>query len=76
MPIEMGKLISLRTLSLFLKDLHHLKGYLDIRGLENVKNETDSRNSNLILKKHLRSLNLYWSSGLPETEEEEQAQLM
>ncbi|XP_026400163.1 putative disease resistance protein RGA3 [Papaver somniferum] len=88
MAIEMGKLISLRTLSLFvvgkepgcgiteLKDLQHLKGRLRILGLEHVKSAANARNANLIQKKHLQSLYLCWSSGLPDTEEEEQAQLM
>ncbi|KAI3881569.1 hypothetical protein MKX03_012541 [Papaver bracteatum] len=88
MPIEMGKLISLRTLGLFtvveesscgiteLKDLQHLKGDLEIRGLEHVKSAADARNANLILKHHLQSLIFCWSFGIPVTEEEEQAQLM
>ncbi|KAI3844547.1 hypothetical protein MKX03_020364 [Papaver bracteatum] len=88
MSIEMGKLISLRTLSFFiggkesgcgiteLKDLQHLKGDLKIRGLEHVRNETDARSSNLILKHHLQSLQLSWSFGLRDSEEDEQAQLM
>ncbi|KAI3917682.1 hypothetical protein MKW98_021444 [Papaver atlanticum] len=87
MPTEMGKLIFLQTLGVFvvgkesgcgiteLKDLQHLKGDLRIQGLENV-NETDSRNSNLFLKKHLQSLELYWSARLSDTQEEIQAQLL
>ncbi|XP_026420377.1 putative disease resistance protein RGA1 [Papaver somniferum] len=56
-----------------LKDLQYLKGRLRILGLEHVKS---AANANLIQKKHLQSLYLCWSSGLPDTEEEEQAQLM
>ncbi|KAI3959336.1 hypothetical protein MKW98_018926 [Papaver atlanticum] len=88
MPFEMGKLISLQTLGLFvvgkesdcgiteLKDLQHLKGELVIYRLEHVKNAKDARSSNLILKHHLQSLDLCWVSGSPDTEEEEKAQIL
>ncbi|KAI3968611.1 hypothetical protein MKW92_028141 [Papaver armeniacum] len=88
MPFEMGKLISLQTLGLFvvgkesgcgiteLKDLQHLKGELVIYRLEHVKNAKDAGSSNLILKHHLQSLDLCWVSRYPDTEEEEQAKLL
>ncbi|KAI3907960.1 hypothetical protein MKW98_003605 [Papaver atlanticum] len=83
MPKDMGKLIFLQTLSLFivgeetgcgiteLKDLHHLKGELVIKGLEHVKNSADAGNSNLVEKQYLESIKLYWSSSRAGTEEEE-----
>ncbi|KAK8626938.1 hypothetical protein V6N13_134567 [Hibiscus sabdariffa] len=74
MPVGLGQLTCLRKLSKFvvgkdkgggideLKELA-LEGELSITGLCNVKNSTEAKNANLIEKKNLRSLELYWRSG-------------
>jgi len=69
MPLNIGKLRNLRTLSTFvvgskagygLAQLHSLKlgGTLRIEGLENVPNEWDAKQANLIGEKELNILHL------------------
>ncbi|WJX66335.1 hypothetical protein P8452_50900 [Trifolium repens] len=71
MPFNIGGLTHLRTLNLLivgsktgfgLAELRNLRvgGKLHIKGLENVSNETDTREANLIGKKELNELNLSW----------------
>ena len=74
-PRGTGRLTSLKTLRYFfvsgkddnkgckleeLKNLNHLQGTLEIRGLGNVANVTEAKNAQLKKKKHLRDLNLYF----------------
>uniref|UniRef100_A0A6N2N779 AAA+ ATPase domain-containing protein n=1 Tax=Salix viminalis TaxID=40686 RepID=A0A6N2N779_SALVM len=72
MPFGMGQLTCLRKLSLFivgkeegrhigeLERLNNLAGELKITDLVNVKNLTDAKSANLILKTALLSLTLSW----------------
>ncbi|XP_042485396.1 putative disease resistance protein RGA4 [Macadamia integrifolia] len=72
MPIGIGKLIHIQTLSMFivgkksgycineLKGLN-LRGELQIRDLENVKNSVDAKEANLMEKRNLNWLTLSWS---------------
>ncbi|XP_043701823.1 putative disease resistance protein RGA3 [Telopea speciosissima] len=72
-PIGIGRLIHLQTLSMFimgkkggcgiseLQGLNNLRGPLHIKGLENMKNSMDAEEANLIRKRNLDSLTLSWS---------------
>ncbi|OAY76363.1 Disease resistance protein RGA2 [Ananas comosus] len=71
MPSGIGQLSCLRTLPIFvaggrnkcsLGELNrlNLKGRLDIRKLENVKNAEEAKEANLIGKQNLQSLHLSW----------------
>lgn len=73
-PPGIGELTSLQRPSVFivgedsahqisqLKELN-LRGELSIRGLENVRNLEDVKAANMITKRNLASLNLFWTSG-------------
>ncbi|KAK9057503.1 hypothetical protein SSX86_022339 [Deinandra increscens subsp. villosa] len=75
MPIGIGKLTSLQTLSKVLigendefkisdlKGLLHLRGQLSIEGLHKVINVVDAKEANLQQKKGLRDLEMKWSDG-------------
>ncbi|XP_019445228.1 PREDICTED: putative disease resistance protein RGA3 [Lupinus angustifolius] len=74
LPPNIGKLKCLKTLSTFIVDsrpgfglaeLHDLQlgGKLHIRGLENVKSESDARQSNLVGKKYLNCLCFSWDGN-------------
>nr|GEX24975.1 hypothetical protein [Tanacetum cinerariifolium] len=79
MPLGVGKLKSLQTLSKIiiggendfsitqLKDLKNLSGSVSIRGLNNVKEATEAREANLSQKK-LNELELKWSGSKKETD--------
>ncbi|KAL0010268.1 hypothetical protein SO802_005376 [Lithocarpus litseifolius] len=82
-PKGIGKLSSLRSLDKFiiggindieecklgeLKNLNHLKGYLEIKDLKNVKDVQEAENAQLKNKIHLRKLSL-WFRGQAEDEE-------
>ncbi|WJX71257.1 hypothetical protein P8452_55270 [Trifolium repens] len=71
MPFNIGRLTHLRTLNLLIVDSNtgfglaelrnlRLGGKLHIKRLQNVSNETDTREANLIGKKELSKLNLSW----------------
>ncbi|KAA8540326.1 hypothetical protein F0562_024755 [Nyssa sinensis] len=75
-PRGIGRLSSLRTLSKFvvscnregcrieeLNKLNHLRGHLEISGLENVTDADEARKADLMNKNHLRSLDLVFSFG-------------
>ncbi|XP_058108259.1 putative disease resistance protein RGA3 isoform X2 [Magnolia sinica] len=76
LPHGIGRLTSLRTLSKFivgkgmecrigeLKNLNLLQGKLAIYHLERVLNESDAMEAELMNKKHLRHLELYFGRGL------------
>ncbi|XP_058108275.1 putative disease resistance protein RGA3 [Magnolia sinica] len=80
-PHWIGRLTSLRTLSKFivgegmecrigeLKNLNLLQGKLTIYHLERVLNEGDAKEAELMNKKHLRSLELYFDDRLEEQSE-------
>ncbi|XXG41250.1 hypothetical protein AAC387_Pa01g1755 [Persea americana] len=73
MPPRIGRLTSLRTLSLFVvgresgHGIEELKGMLNLRGsiciskLENVMNEEEAKTANLSSKEFLHELELQWS---------------
>jgi hypothetical protein len=76
LPQGIGRLSNLRTLSKFcigenregcnvgeLKNLNHLRGHLEISGLEKVRNVNEVMEANLKNKEHLRSLDLAFSFG-------------
>ncbi|KAJ4847528.1 hypothetical protein Tsubulata_003952 [Turnera subulata] len=71
MPAGMGGLTGLRKLSMFIvgkEDGHgieelrvlNLEGELSIKDLQNVKYSANARSANLMLKKNLLSLQLFW----------------
>ncbi|TQD76510.1 hypothetical protein C1H46_038001 [Malus baccata] len=72
MPVEMGRLKSLRTLTAFvvgkstgsgigeLRELQHLQGRLCISNLQNVVDVVDALEANLKNKKELNDLELAW----------------
>ncbi|XP_021834548.1 putative disease resistance protein At3g14460 [Prunus avium] len=74
MPVQMGRLKSLRTLTTFcvgksngstigeLRELSHLEGKLSILKLNNVVDGRDAWRANLKNKKDLKELELAWSS--------------
>ncbi|PIA30659.1 hypothetical protein AQUCO_05400038v1 [Aquilegia coerulea] len=79
MPLGLGQLTSLQTLSVFvvgrdrigckLNELHslrHLRGKLTIKNLENVVNARDSADANLMEKPNLEELKLVWNEKLVE----------
>ncbi|KAH7576039.1 hypothetical protein JRO89_XS02G0280900 [Xanthoceras sorbifolium] len=80
MPSNIGKLISLRTLSDFvvgkstdcglkeLKTLKHLRGRLRISRLENVNDAMDAKEADLSSKKDLTVLVLEWTHWRPRNE--------
>ncbi|KAJ4962940.1 hypothetical protein NE237_022879 [Protea cynaroides] len=74
MPIGIGRLRHLQTLSIFIVGMKsgcriselqglNLKGQLHIKGLEKVKNSMDAKEANLIRMINLESLTLSWSSN-------------
>ncbi|KAJ6989397.1 hypothetical protein NC653_022087 [Populus alba x Populus x berolinensis] len=76
LPQGIGRLSNLRTLSKFcigengegcnvgeLKNLNHLRGHLEISGLEKVRDVNEVMEANLKNKEHLRSLDLAFSFG-------------
>nr|GFB35600.1 NBS-LRR resistance-like protein [Tanacetum cinerariifolium] len=79
MPLGVGKLKSLQTLSKIiiggendfsitqLKDLKNLSGSVSIKGLNKVKEATEAREANLSQKK-LNELELEWSGSKKETD--------
>ncbi|KAL5789187.1 hypothetical protein ACOSQ2_004075 [Xanthoceras sorbifolium] len=83
MPSNIGKLISLRTLSYFivgksadcglteLKTLKHLRGKLRISRLENVNDAMDAKEADLSSKKNLTALVLEWTGWAPRNERKE-----
>ncbi|KAH7576042.1 hypothetical protein JRO89_XS02G0281300 [Xanthoceras sorbifolium] len=83
MPSNIGKLISLRTLSDFvvgkstdrglkeLKTLKHLRGRLRISRLENVNDAMDAKEADLSSKKNLTVLVLEWTGWAPRNEKKE-----
>ncbi|XP_077215909.1 putative disease resistance protein RGA3 [Tasmannia lanceolata] len=76
-PPELGKLISLQTLTIFvvgkesgcgireLKNLTELRGSIRISNLENVIDEKEGKEANLKKKEHLDELTLEWSNDNP-----------
>ncbi|PIA32307.1 hypothetical protein AQUCO_04500127v1 [Aquilegia coerulea] len=80
MPIEMGKLTCLQTLSIFiagsgdghgvkeLQGMDHLGGELEIKGLENVRSFKDAKDANLMGKQNLRTFSLTWGDSHKEEE--------
>lgn len=74
MPIGIGKLIHLQTLPIYivgtgpgeriseLKSLN-LRGELNIKCLENVRDENEAKRANLRAKKYLLHLRLQWGNG-------------
>ncbi|XP_077215801.1 putative disease resistance protein RGA3 [Tasmannia lanceolata] len=76
-PLELGKLISLQTLTKFvarkesgcgireLKNLTELRGAIHISNLENVIDEKECKEANLKEKEHLDELTLQWSNNNP-----------
>ncbi|XP_077215891.1 putative disease resistance protein RGA3 [Tasmannia lanceolata] len=76
-PPELGKLISLQTLTIFvvgkesgcgireLKNLTELRGNIHISNLENVIDGTECKEANLKRKEHLDELTLEWSNDNP-----------
>ncbi|KAH7576041.1 hypothetical protein JRO89_XS02G0281100 [Xanthoceras sorbifolium] len=83
MPLNIGKLTSLRMLSDFvvsystgpglkaLKLLKHLQGTLRISGLENINDAVDAKEADLTCKKDLRVLLLKWINSDVRNEEME-----
>ncbi|XP_077215953.1 putative disease resistance protein RGA3 [Tasmannia lanceolata] len=77
MPPELGKLISLQTLTIFvvgkesgcgireLKNLTELRGNIHISNLENVIVGKEAKEANLKKKEHLDKLILQWSNNNP-----------
>ncbi|XP_048420260.1 putative disease resistance protein At3g14460 [Pyrus x bretschneideri] len=75
MPVEIGRLKSLRTLTAFvvgkstgssiaeLKELPHLRGKLSILNLQNVVDVMHALEANLKVKKELKGLELAWGDG-------------
>ncbi|CAH2080635.1 unnamed protein product [Thlaspi arvense] len=82
MPLGIGKLTSLQTLSHFiitkgngsrikeLGDLNHLGGALCVSGLENIVNVEDVRKANLKNKLRLSKLSLLWSETSDELQDQ------
>ncbi|XP_077216187.1 putative disease resistance protein RGA3 [Tasmannia lanceolata] len=76
-PPELGKLISLQTLTIFvvgkesgcgikeLKNLTELRGSIHIANLENVIDEKEGKEANLKKKEHPDELTLEWSNDNP-----------
>ncbi|XP_077215898.1 putative disease resistance protein RGA3 [Tasmannia lanceolata] len=76
-PLELGKLISLQTLTKFfagkesgcgireLKNLTELRGAIHISNLENVIDEKECKEANLKEKEHLDELTFQWSNNNP-----------
>ncbi|XP_077217149.1 putative disease resistance protein RGA3 [Tasmannia lanceolata] len=76
-PPELGKLISLQTLTIFvvgkesgcgireLKDLTELRGNIHISNLENVIDGKECKEANFKKKQHLDELTLGWSNNNP-----------
>ncbi|XP_077215819.1 putative disease resistance protein RGA3 [Tasmannia lanceolata] len=76
-PPELGKIISLQTLSIFvvgkesgcgireLKNLTELRGNIHISNLENVIDGKEAKEANLKKKEHLDKLILQWSNNNP-----------
>ncbi|XP_077214996.1 putative disease resistance protein RGA3 [Tasmannia lanceolata] len=76
-PPELGKLISLQTLTIFvvgkesgcgireLKNLTELRGNIHISNLENVIDGKEAKEANLKKKEHLDKLILQWSNNNP-----------
>ena len=83
MPVDMGKLTSLQTLSNFvvgegrgsgigqLKSLSNLRGKLSISGLQNVVNVRDAIEAKLEDKEYLEKLVLEWTHIFDSTRDEE-----
>ncbi|KAL5844166.1 hypothetical protein ACOSQ4_010124 [Xanthoceras sorbifolium] len=83
MPLNIGKLTSLRMLSNFvlsnstgpglkaLKLLKHRQGTLRISGLENINDVADAKEADLSGKSDLRVLLLKWSNSVFRNEEME-----
>ncbi|KAJ4809746.1 NBS-LRR-like resistance protein [Rhynchospora pubera] len=77
MPHGIGKLTNLRGLATFnigidpllhcgikeLKGMEHLKGYLEISGLINVRSGIDAMESHMRSKENIETLFLHWSDG-------------
>lgn len=57
-----------------MKGLNKLSGDICIEGLDNVRNGKCAREANLKIKKHLRSLKLWWSSAETVTKTEGNAE--
>ncbi|PON84860.1 hypothetical protein TorRG33x02_194120, partial [Trema orientale] len=85
MPLQIGKLKNLRTLKEFVtgknngsagiklpKELQHLHGELEIRGLENVVDVKDVLEAELKNKKFLSELILKWDSDYAPYDAEKQ----
>ncbi|KAL5701292.1 hypothetical protein ACHQM5_026642 [Ranunculus cassubicifolius] len=82
MPVGIGELTCLQTLSIFiagsingchikeLQGLNHLRGELKIKGLEFVRSSMESKESNLMTRDKLRSLDLTWSDSYLQKENE------
>ncbi|XP_077229358.1 disease resistance protein RGA2-like [Tasmannia lanceolata] len=76
-PPELGKLISLQTLTIFvvgkesgcgireLKNLTELRGTIHISNLENVMDEKEGKEGNLKKKEYLDELTLEWNNNNP-----------
>ncbi|XP_077217331.1 putative disease resistance protein RGA4 isoform X2 [Tasmannia lanceolata] len=76
-PPELGKLISLQTLTIFvlgqesgcgireLKNLTELRGNTHISNLENVIDKKEGKDANLKKKEHIDELTLEWSNNNP-----------
>ncbi|KAL5708365.1 hypothetical protein ACHQM5_019165 [Ranunculus cassubicifolius] len=73
MPVGNGRLLYLETLGLFvvgteqsgrsiteMRGLNHLRGDLEIKGLEHVKDGAEAKQANLAEKQNLSSLSLRW----------------
>ncbi|KAL5729846.1 hypothetical protein ACHQM5_002741 [Ranunculus cassubicifolius] len=82
MPVGIGQLTCLQTLSIFiagsingchikeLQGLNHLRGELKIKGLEFVRSSMESKESNLMTRDKLRSLDLTCSDSHLQKENE------
>ncbi|XP_077217510.1 putative disease resistance protein At3g14460 [Tasmannia lanceolata] len=76
-PLELGKLITLQTLTIFvvgkesgcgireLKNLTELRGSIHISNLENVIDEKEGKEANLKKKEYIDELTLEWSNDNP-----------
>ncbi|KAF5179614.1 Disease resistance protein rga2, partial [Thalictrum thalictroides] len=86
MPIKMGEMIGLRTLSKFivgekkgekineLNELKHLSGELELKGLELVKDSTEAKEADLASKPNLSSLRLLWGETFLQEDEKKKSE--